>query len=335
MLQGNLVCRSMAKVSLCEMSRRLPSLTSLRTFEAAARNLSFARAADELSVTPAAVGFQIKQLEEELGSSLFMRKHRSVELTDRGRQLLANLGPVFRTIQSAWDAAHEPMEATVLRVSGPAKAVHSWVLPALSGAKGDRPDLRLSWDLSKQLRNIETGEADLAIRWALEPEGDLHWEPLLRTWFTPLMRPDVARFVQRPEDIVKVGLIGVEYVPDAGMEDATWAPWFRINDLEPPTDFAVRCADTASAVDTAVATGHVAIGGSFLASDRLGKGELVAPFDTAIAPFSRFWLVCRSGLESTPEYNWLLDRMRRGAEIVDAGSARMRLFHPNGKPVLQ
>ena len=66
------------------MSQRLPSLTSLRTFEAAARLLSFAKAAEELSVTPAAVGFQIKQLEEELGAPLFIRKHRAIELTPIG-----------------------------------------------------------------------------------------------------------------------------------------------------------------------------------------------------------------------------------------------------------
>lgn len=317
-----------------QMSKRLPSLTSLRTFEAAARNLSFARAADELSVTAAAVGFQIKQLEEELGSALFMRKHRAVELTDRGRQLLANLGPSFRTIQSAWDAAHEPMKAKVFKVSGPAKAVHSWVLPALSAAKEPRPDLRIAWDLSKQVRDVAKGDADMAIRWALEPEGDLHWEPLLRTWFTPLMRPDIARLVQRPADLTRHGLIGVEFILDSGTEDTTWAPWFRINGLEPPDEFAVSCADTASAVETAIATGHVAMGGSFLAADHLEKGELVAPFTTAIAPFSRFWLVCRKGLEATPEYRWFLDTVRTGGTLIDEHSKRMDLLHPDGKPVV-
>jgi len=315
------------------MSKRLPSLTSLRTFEAAARHLSFARAADELAVTPAAVGFQIKQLEEELGRTLFMRKHRAVELTERGRQLLTDLGTVFATIQKAWDAAHEPLAETVFRVSGPAKAVHSWVLPALSRAKSQPPHLRIKWDLSKQIRDVATGEADMAIRWALEPEGDLHWEPLLRTWFTPLVRADVARFVKRPTDLQKQGLIAVEFVLDAGKEDTTWAPWFRLNGLDPPAEFAVSCADTASAIDTAVATGHVAMGGSFLAADRLTKGELVAPFCTAIAPFSRFWLVCRKGLETTPEWRWFIDTVMQGAADIDALSNGLDLFHPDGRPV--
>jgi len=315
------------------MSKRLPSLTSLRTFEAAARHLSFVRAADELFVTPAAVGFQIKQLEEELGGMLFIRKHRAIELTDKGRVLQKNLGPVFDTIQAAWDEAHEPLDERVLKVSGPAKAVHSWVMPALSKMKAERPDVRISWDISKQNRDVVSGMVDMAIRWALEPEGDLHWEPLLRTWFTPIMRPDVARFIQRPVDLQKQGLIDVEYSTDPGNAVSTWAAWYRINGLEPPTTYAVSCADTASAVETAIATGHVAIGGSFLASDHLTKGELMAPFDTAIVPFSRFWLICRNGMESTSEYQWFLDAVRKGADVLNALSKDTGLFHPDGSSV--
>ncbi len=323
----------MSKIFLCQMSKRLPTLTSLRTFEAAARNLSFVRAADELFVTPAAVGFQIKQLEEELGGLLFIRKHRAIELTEKGQLLLNNLGHVFETIQAAWDEAHEPLDETVLKVSGPAKAVHGWVMPALSGAKGLRPDVRISWDLSKQNRDMASGKIDLAIRWALEPEGDFHWEPLLRTWFTPIMRPDVARFIKRPVDLEKHGLIDVEFALDPGSDEPTWVSWYRINGLQPPKTYAVSCADTASAVETAVATGHVAIGGSFLAGDQLKKGELLAPFDTAIVPFSRFWLVCRKGMESTSEYRWFLTAVCEGAATIDELVSGIDLFHPDGSTV--
>lgn len=312
------------------MSKRLPSLTSLRTFEAAARNLSFARAADELFVTPAAVGFQIKQLEEELGGMLFVRKHRAIELTDKGQVLQKNLGPVFETIQAAWDEAHEPQKEKVLKVSGPAKAVHAWVMPALSKAKSQRPDVRISWDLSKQNRDVASGNVDMAIRWALKPDGKLHWEPLLRTWFTPIMRPDVARFIRRPVDLYKHGLIDVEFAMDPGNSESTWASWFRINGLGTPKNYAVSCADTASAVDTARATGHVAMGGSFLASDYLATGELVAPFDTAIAPRSRFWLVCRKGMETTSEFLWFVEAVNKETEVLDSLSKGMRLVHPDG-----
>ncbi|MEJ6390838.1 LysR family transcriptional regulator [Gymnodinialimonas ulvae] len=315
------------------MNRRLPSLTSLRTFEAAARHLSFARAADELFVTPAAVGFQIKQLEQELGGALFTRKHRAVELTDKGQLLQKRLGPVFETLQTAWDEAHEPLTETVLKVSGPAKAVHSWVIPALTQAKDQRPDIRISWDLSKQNRDLSNSDFDMGLRWAREPEGDLHWEPLLRTWFTPLMRADVARFVRTPADLHKQGLIDVEYKVDADRRDTMWNAWHRVSGLDAPASYTISCTDTASAIETAVATGHVAIGGSFLAAEQLKSGTLVTPFNTAIAPYSRFWLVCRDGVQDTSEYQWFLTAVRQGARTFDAANAEMQLFFPNGDAV--
>ncbi len=320
----------LGKIFLGQMSRRLPSLTSLRSFEAAARHMSFVGAADELFVTPAAVGFQIKQLEEELGGALFIRKHRAIELTDKGRVLQKKLGQVFETIQLAWDEAHEPLKEVVLNVSGPARAVHGWVLPALSKAQNERPDIRIAWDLSKQNRDIANGKIDMAIRWAREPDSDLHWEPLLRTWFTPVVRPDVGRFIRRPEDVLKLGLINVEFALDPEVHEPTWAIWCRMNDLEPPGVYAVTCADTASAVETTLATGHVALAGSFLASEHLLSGDLVAPFDTAVVPFSRFWLVCRKGMEKSSEYQWFLRAILKGGAEIDTLLGDRAVFHPDG-----
>lgn len=321
------------KIFLCQMQKRLPSLTALRTFECAARHLSFARASEELAVTPAAVGFQIRQLEEELGGALFIRRHRAVELTDKGQALNARLGPAFRTIHQAWSQALTPEETTPLRVTGPAKAVHSWVLPALARAQAQRPDVRLSWDISKQTRNVASGAVDLAVRWALEPEEGLHWEPALRTWFTPLVQAETARFVTRPEDLHDQGLIGVEYRLDPGQDESAWAAWFRVMGQAPPETYAVMCSDTASAVETALVTGHAALAGSFLAFEPLTRGRLVAPFDTAIVPRSRFWLVCRKGWEASAEFAWFHEAVTREAGRIDRLAEGMRLVHPDGSRV--
>ncbi|MBF9041939.1 LysR family transcriptional regulator [Rhodobacterales bacterium HKCCE4037] len=312
------------------MSKRLPSLTALRTFEAAARHLSFAKAATELFVTPAAVGYQIKQLEDELGTTLFRRKHRAVELTERGQILLRDLSPAFRSIHTAWNAAHVPLQETKLRVSGPARAVHNWLLPATQAAASQMPGLHLAWDLSKQLRDVAHGEVDLAVRWAREPEGNLHWEPLLRTWFTPILRPDVARYVQRPKELEKQGLIDVDFVLDPEQVQSNWATWHAVQGLPQPERFEITCADTASAVETALATGHVALAGSFLASGLLTIGTLVAPFETAIAPFSRFWLVCRKDYVGTDAYGWFLSAVRASAKGLSAAQFGKRALHPDG-----
>lgn len=311
------------------MSERLPSLKALRTFEAAARHLSFAKAAGELAVTPAAVGFQIKQLEEDLGGVLFLRKHRAVELTSRGLQLSSELGPAFKDIENAWKAAQSPREETPIRVTGPTRALQDWILPSVARAKRNI-DQQFSWDMTKEMRDLAADQADLAIRWAIEPTSDHHWEPLLRTWFTPVLRPDVARYVKHPQDLRESGLIGVDYRVDKDMQETMWSAWHRLNNLETPSEFTLNCADTAGAVEVAISTGHAAIAGSFLAMQRLEDGQLVAPFKTAVVPFSRFWLVCRKGTETTDSYRWFLDTAREGADRINEFATSMRLYHPDG-----
>ena len=87
------------------MAVTLPPLTALRAFDAAARHMSFAKAADELNVTPAALSFQIKSLEEHLGAPLFKRLNRAVELTHAGRSLAPDAQDAFETLTNGWRAA--------------------------------------------------------------------------------------------------------------------------------------------------------------------------------------------------------------------------------------
>ncbi len=103
------------------MSDRLPPLTALRAFDAAARHMSFQKAASELHVTPAALSFQIKSLEEHLGGPLFYRLNRAVELTEAGRALAPGAQEGFETLSAAWRAARRSLETNVLTVTaGPA-----------------------------------------------------------------------------------------------------------------------------------------------------------------------------------------------------------------------
>lgn len=94
------------------MPDRLPPLTALRAFESAARHLSFAQAAEELSVTPAALSFQIKNLEAHLGAALFRRLNRAVELTDAGATLLPHASQGFDALRRGWRAAQRTQDET-------------------------------------------------------------------------------------------------------------------------------------------------------------------------------------------------------------------------------
>ena len=94
------------------MSDRLPPLTALRAFDAAARHMSFAKAAEELNVTPAALSFQIKSLEEHLGAPLFRRLNRAVELTEAGTALAPGADEGFQALSTAWRQARRVLDTT-------------------------------------------------------------------------------------------------------------------------------------------------------------------------------------------------------------------------------
>lgn len=111
------------------MSRRLPPLNSLRVFEAAARHLSFTRAAEELFVTQAAVSHQIKALEEFLSLKLFRRRNRSLLLTEEGQSYFLDIKDIFTSIAEATDKVLERSEKGALTISlPPSFAIQCWCL---------------------------------------------------------------------------------------------------------------------------------------------------------------------------------------------------------------
>ena len=120
-----------------------PPLTALRAFEAAARHLSFSRAADELRVTPAALSFQIKQLEDHLGQPVFQRQHRNLSLTPLGQALLPGTRAGFDQIRTAWREAQRSLTGTSLTVTAGPAFTSKWLAPRLFGfARADKLPVR-------------------------------------------------------------------------------------------------------------------------------------------------------------------------------------------------
>ncbi|HBC06999.1 MAG TPA: transcriptional regulator, partial [Rhodospirillaceae bacterium] len=113
------------------MSRRLPPLNALRAFEAAARHLSFTQAAEELNVTPAALSFQIKSLEEHLGAPLFRRLNRAVELTEAGAALAPAANEGFRALSAGWQQTRRLLDTTSLTVTAGPALTAKWLAPRL------------------------------------------------------------------------------------------------------------------------------------------------------------------------------------------------------------
>lgn len=144
--------------------RRLPSLSSLRAFEAAARHESAKQAAQELSVTATAISHQVRGLEEALGVPLFLRKPRQLELTPQGRELQQVLETAFDSISSVVERLSAvPVRQTITLSTTPAVAVR-WLLPWVCMLRDAHPDIDLRIHATHEPVALDGVTADLAVR---------------------------------------------------------------------------------------------------------------------------------------------------------------------------
>lgn len=156
---------------VCAMTRRLPSLNKLRAFEAAARHESIKRGAEELCVTPAAVGHQIKGLELELDTALFQRKTRKIELTDEGRALFEHLETALDAIEHAVAQARTSGPTATLKITIAPFFGNRWLLPRLPDFHEQHPDIEIKPSLSFDYVDLGKSGFDAAVRYGA---GD--WE---------------------------------------------------------------------------------------------------------------------------------------------------------------
>lgn len=313
------------------MKKRLPSINALRSFEAAARHQSFTLAAAELSVSPAAIGFQVKRLEEDFGSPLFVRKHRAIQLTLDGAALMRRLSKGFETIEAAWNETYAPEHQKAFKVTAPIAVVQKWLLnePTLQTTRDCA--FRVSWDVAQTFRNLNGSGIDAAIRYTCIPDPDLFSEPLLRQCYTPLMRPDVAKKIKSPSDLLKHGLINLSFDLAAESNLIVWKPWFEAQGLQAPDHYEMDCGYTMTAVEMAIETGHIAIGGYFVVADDIALGNLVAPFNVAILPQSQLWFLCQKGRENEPEMLWFRQTVQTCAMRRKATAAHFKMYNLNGE----
>lgn len=161
------------------MFNRLPSLSSLRTFEAAARLKSFKAAAQELNVSPTAVSHQVRALEERLQVSLFERRVRAVELTAEGEQLAAAANKALSELQASVDLLSD--QAQILSIGTTTAFAAFWLVPRLEDFRRQYPGTDVQVQAEDTLRNIEQDRRlDLVIRYGYCPENQPEVTLLLR-----------------------------------------------------------------------------------------------------------------------------------------------------------
>ena len=286
-------------------ARHLPSLTALHAFEAAARHLSFKRAAAELSLTPTAISHQVRQLEDRLGVRLFVRGTRRVDLTEAGQMLYPALRDGFDAIARVLRQLRRDARSRTLAISTPVLFASRWLLPRLDGFASGHPGIVLHLHASDEVVDLAGGAAQLAIRYGSGRYPGLHSTPLLDSRFAPVCAPALG--VRGIDDLGRVPLIGFEWKRrDALTPD--WPLWFERAGCA-PIERRLCFSDEAQGIQAAIAGQGVALANLALLGDALRDGLLQQPFGPCLQG-SAFHLVVPEGDDDDADIamvrDWLL-----------------------------
>ncbi len=300
------------------MARRLPPLNALRAFEAAGRRASMSAAADELSVTPAAVSHQIKALEEYFGIALFHRAVRSVRLTDRGAALLPYLSDGLDMWVEGCRKLEALDDAAPLVISSAPVFAGKWLLPQLSSFNALYPDITVRLDGSLSLVDFNNDGVDAAIRFGSGPYPDLHVDQLISKDVVPVCSPALLEGehpLLTPGDLVYHTLIHIDWnaIP---LTQPTWAMWLRtagVHGVDASKGPVVN--SDGLAVDGALDGGGVILVSEFLVRRDLSSGRLIKPFDLVLPSDHWYWFVCPPENLERPKVrafrDWLLETVER------------------------
>ena len=283
------------------MRRPLPPLNALRAFEATARHLSFSKAADELHVTPAALSHQIRGLEDLLGLKLFVRRARSIELTEAARLIHPGIRTGFESMRVAIDQLDQDRRDRVLVVSSTPGLTAKWLVPRLYRFLEKHPDIDTRITASVGYANFASDGVDIGIRLTSGVHPDLYVEKLSDEWLLPLCSPRLLEGdppLRRPADLPRFNLIQIDLpgvVP-------TWSDWMQlagIDGIDTRRGLRLNVAD--HALDAASEGAGVVLGYKLVASHDIALGRLVAPFGPEIAlPGRSYFFVCPKGQEKRP-----------------------------------
>jgi LysR family glycine cleavage system transcriptional activator len=294
--------------------RRLPPLSAIRVFEAAARHQNFTAAATELGMTQAAVSYQIRLLEERLGLSLFARVKGRVSLTEAGRRIAPLVGSAFETLEDAFSGLLADDE-TLLSISTAQSFAMTWLAPRLGAFQVRHPNLAVRLSTDNRLIDFSTGEFHCAIRVGRGGWSGLRCHFLIRQHFTPICSAEFQRRhrLERPEQLLDV--------PRLSAGDSWWRDWFA--------DFGIDSGEGGAlpglGLDNQVMEANAAFAGAGIAlmtplfwRQELASGRLVQPFGHVHLSRSSQWLVYPEPRRNQPKIaafrSWLLGAVAEEAK---------------------
>jgi len=281
---------------------KLPPLVELRAFDAAARHLSFKKAAAELGVTPTAISHQIRLLERYCGRALFRRRPRPLSLTDAGARLFPAVRGGLEAFAVAIAAVKRVADQQPLRVTTTNAFASRWLVPRLPGWGKLHPEAPLEVIGTDSVLDLRAGDSDLAIRYAtsrVAPTDGIA-EEFLRDTFWPFCNPRLLSSLRlrRPADIKKTVLVHSYWGP-TDRDPPTWQKWFAlarrkcrdVPDFKDMQHLSFR--EELHAIEAVIAGQGIGIFSDVLVAQELAAGTLVKAFELSL-PGYRFYVVRRS-----------------------------------------
>lgn len=272
------------------MATRLPPLNTLRAFEAAARHMSFTKAAEELFVTQAAVSHQIKTLEDALGVKLFKRLNRALLLTEEGQTFIPSVRQALDLLLQGVNKISQVEATGALNVSTLPSFAAGWLVPRLDRFRKKHPEIDVRLTAGERLVDFARDDVDMAIRYGRGRYADLVSERFMEEEIFPVCSPKLMEEgdhpLKTPEDLRFHTLLHDDM-------PAGWAQWLAAAGVEGVNPTQGPYFDMSALVIQAAVQGQgVALGRSTLAASALESGLLVRPFDLTIPIDFAYFVVC-------------------------------------------
>ncbi len=299
------------------MVDRLPSLNAMRAFEAAARHLSFSRAADELHVTKAAISHQIKALEEDLGLPLFRRLNRALMLTDAGQTLYPAMTEALGLMSAAVARLKKQDETGVLTVTTLDSVAAIWLVPRLGRFRRSHPEIDVRITTSDESVDFARVNVDLAIRYGSGHWPGVHTERLMTEELFPVCAPSLLGAgppLKTPSDLKHHTLLH-----DYGI--VGWRMWLMaIGETTIDVERGPQYQHSNLVLQAAAQGDGIALARSVLAEDALAAGRLVKPFDISVPADYAYYLVCPTDHLKRPKVeafrDWLLAEASKPTDVA-------------------
>ena len=312
------------------MIYRLPPLNALRVFEAAARHLSFKDAANELSITQAAVSHQVKSLEDYLGVQLFKRAGRGVQLTEAARACLPRLREGFDSLAAAVEMIHLRADETDLQITAPPVFTARWLMPRLADFAKREPKIDVRVVSSSKM--VDAGALDSATlvgNFDLRSESsgvEIHLgsgdypgyraDKLFNVSTIAVANPELVQGkpgLREPADLAQHTLLHDDAM-DLVAQGHAWAKWLDMAGVADKVDGTrgPHFSTNILSLEAASQKLGVALALRPLVDADLASGRLCAPFKVALTPLSSYYLVCPEVIAERPAVvafrKWLLQQ---------------------------